>query len=473
MPKLIRSRFGLFCLGVLAVFVDWSTFAIAETPQSESATLTVPKTVVDGNNLGFKISGLKPSEVVRLHALRSLEKWRNDNGKWMRVRQALHAFVDFKASSSGTIDVDTATPIRGTYQEPDSLAILRSGYRFGDPALKDVKVLDEALLAKEPADRVHLKLERDGQIAVEAGFRIVDSAPGLKFEEVKGAGWHAVYAWPVNQSNLRTVVSLHGSEGGSIGKARGRAAQFASQGFATLAMNYFAYPHEAIPGVPDKHLEIKIENLQAARDWLSKRKEVDASHFAVHGVSKGAEFSLVAASHYPWITKVVAVVPSDIVWEGYAADAGRSTARSSWSIAGKPLPFVPLFSFDPNLDGLYRTNTERYDRSRQCFADQATAARIPIEKTNAKMLLLASDRDEVWSSGSMSRNIAEQLVLANKQKQLALKIYPTAGHQIAGTGTFPVRLYGEQSNDATSKDIVAEGTAAADAWRRTIKFLRE
>jgi dienelactone hydrolase len=71
----------------------------------------------------------------------------------------------------------------------------------------------------------------------------------------------------------------------------------------------------------------------------------------------------------------------------------------------------------------------------------------------------------------MSRNIVERMTAAGKADLVDVKIYPKAGHQIAGTGTFPVRLYGEQSPDLDAKDILAEGSAAADAWRRTIEFL--
>jgi hypothetical protein len=54
-----------------------------------------------------------------------------------------------------------------------------------------------------------------------------------------------------------------------------------------------------------------------------------------------------------------------------------------------------------------------------------------------------------------------------------VKIYHKAGHQLAGTGTFPIRLYGEQSPDPNAPDIEAEGEAAADAWKRTLVFLKK
>ncbi len=302
------------------------------------------------------------------------------------------------------VEVLRASPLAGTYARPDPLALLRTGYRFGDPALKDVRAFERDKLDAAPDDQVHLKLERGGSIVAESSFRLIASADGIKFDEASGPGWHAVYARPGEAKTLRRVITLHGSEGGSVDKARGRAAQWASQGFAALAVNYFTQTYEPIKGVPSQHIDIKVEVISSARDWLAARPEVDGSRFALYGVSKGAEFALLAATRYEWITAVVAVVPSDVVWEGYAADAGQNTARSSWSVGGEALPFVPLFAFDAKQEGLYRTNTERYQRSRAFHADRVAAARIPVEKTGAKLLLLASDRDEVWASGAMARS---------------------------------------------------------------------
>jgi len=440
---------------------------------AEAASFTVAKTVVDGSNPGIRVSGLRPNEVVRIHALRSLEKWQDERGQWQRVRQPLHAYADFAASENGSIEVDTAIPLKGSYSRPDALALLRTGYRFGDSSLKEVREFQREPLDASPRDRVHLKLERGGEVTAESSFQLLGIAEGLTFEEVTGAGWHAIYARPAEGTKLTAVVTLHGSEGGGTDKARSRAAQFAARGFATLAINYFAYPHEQIKGVPTKHIEIKVEIIESARDWLRARPEVDSDRLALYGGSKGAEFALLAASRYEWISSVVAVVPSDIVWEGYGEDAGQFTARSSWSIGGEPVPFVPLFSFDPKQEGLYRTNTERYERSRNYYADRVSPARIPIEKTKAQVLLLGSDRDEVWASGEMARNLAERLAVAGKGGQVEVKIYPKSGHQISGTGTFPIWIYGERSVNPEAKDIVAEGEASADAWQRTLRFLQK
>lgn len=223
----------------------------------------------------------------------------------------------------------------------------------------------------------------------------------------------------------------------------------------------------------ENHIEVPIETLEHARQWMIQRPEIDVHAINVYGVSKGAEFALLGATKFDWIKRVVAVVPSDVVWAGYGESGGLSAQRSSWSFEGEPLPYVPLFSFEPRLEGMYRTNTERYTRSRMFHADRVAAARIPTESTSAKILLLAGDRDDVWDSSNMSRNIVERMFAANKLDQIHLHIFSRAGHQIAGTGTFPVRMYGVDSNDSNSKDIVPEGRAAARAWNLTIEFLQE
>ncbi len=459
-------------------FACVSYLALLPGQPSHAAELSVPslavtQSVLDGENPGIKVSGLRPNEVVRIHALRSLDKWQSDGGQWKRIRQPLHAYADFAASESGSVEVDSATPLKGSYTQPDPLALLRTGYRFGDPALRDVRAFDREPLDTSPEDRVYLKLERAGAVVAEIYFVLKGVADGLVFQEATGPGWHAVYARPSNGTKLLPLITLHGSEGGSVDKAHGRAAQFAAKGFAVLAVNYFTQSYEPISGVPTKHIDIDVALIESAWNWLKARPEVDPTRLGVYGVSKGAEFALLAATQYEWITSVVAVVPSDVVWEGYGEEAGQATRRSSWSIGGKPVPFVPLFSFDPKQEGLYRTSTERYERSRHFYDDRVAAARIPIEKIKARVLLLGSDRDEVWASGEMSRNLAERVAVNNKSGQVEVKIYPKAGHQIAGTGTFPIRLYGEQLLDADAKDIVAEGVAAADAWRRTVRFLRK
>ena len=440
--------------------------------ESKELSIIVPKKIVDGDPPGLRIRGLTAGEIVRVHVLQLFQKYKEISGKWQQVPEPLHAWAEFAASADGQIDVDTAKPLKGTHSTPDSLALLRNGYPLGDPALNGVFTFTHETFKTAPKNHILVKLERGGKIVAEANFQSA-SAENLKFEDVAIPGLNGVFAKPADGKNLPIVIALHGSEGGNEGRARAKAAEFASKGFACLAVNYFAYDFDAIKGLPTKHANIPIEIIATARGWFEKRNEVDLKRFALYGVSKGAEFALVAATRYDCITAVVAVVPSDVVWQGFGDNIGMKDNVSSWSVDAKPLPFIPLFLPEDKKEGLYRINTERYERSREFHKDRELEFRIPIEKTQAKLLLLAGDRDEVWASGPMSRNLAERMIAAGKTDRVSLKIYPKVGHQIAGVGTFPIRLYGVQKDDPDSKDLIAEGAAAADAWKRTLQFLKE
>jgi dienelactone hydrolase len=427
------------------------------------AKLIAPDRLLDGTAPKLRIVEATPHSTVRLHALRQVEKWQFST-QWERVKVGLHAFADFLTDTDGCVDVDSATPLHGTHHLPDPLALFFAGKPLGDVALTgtqhwDTKALkdNEVLLCLEAGE------VQQHQLYLESHTR------NLTFSEVWLDACHGVLAVPPNPPPV-VVIALHGSEGGSTEKAQHSAAQFASLGFPCLALSYFAYPHEAIRGVPTQHLNIPLEHIPNAKAWLTS--QLGEHQLVVYGMSKGAEFALLAASHFTEVDGVVAVVPSDVVWEGYTGASDGKGEASSWSLNGQPLPYIPLFPFDPSKEGLYHTNTLRYSRSRQRHAHLEPVVRIPIEQSHAKLLLLAGDKDEVWASGEMSRNVVEQMILAGKGAQVTVKIYPDAGHQLSGTGTFPIWLYGKQEPHEFNKNILSEGYAAADAWRRTVAFLR-
>jgi len=172
---------------------------------------------------------------------------------------------------------------------------------------------------------------------------------------------------------------------------------------------------------------------------------------------------------------VVGCVPSDVVWEGDTAHAPPGEA-SSWSLGGRPHPYIPLYPWtdadgDFRIDNFY-DNAERYSRSRRDRPREAAAARIPIERSRARLFLIGGDRDEVWASGEMSRAIVAAMRRAGRGRRAEALIFPTAGHQLCGDGTFPVYAYESQSERPRDKLLTDEGHANGIAFRRKIAFLR-
>jgi len=178
-------------------------------------------------------------------------------------------------------------------------------------------------------------------------------------------------------------------------------------------------------------------------------------------VSKGAEFALIAASQYSWIGAVVAVVPSDVVWEGWGG-AGPTTA--SFALGGKPLAFQPYGGMDVELAKAARGEAMDLRRAhlagRAAYPNRLAAARIPIERFKGALLLVAGGHDQIWPSAEMAANIVTARRSANLTTELISAF--DANHFLGSPGTEPV----EDSVTPGANGTVIAHTRAA-AWQAT------
>lgn len=461
--------------------MKFASFAIAlatlcAAAPSPAATLAARAVYRAGDPADIAVTGLGPGARVRIHSWRLLNRSERDpaSGQWgMRLR-VMHGWADFRADRRGRVFVERARPLAGTYPMVDGLGLLWSMHVSDDPAVRDAAAAapGESALAEE---EVLFSIERPGAAPLSATLRFQPLPEGLLVRTVRRPGFVGVFAAPPGSRALPTLIFLHGSEASDIARAQGAAIAFAQQGFTTLALIYHSRPWQPTEGVPDFHVNTPVEMLQLARDWLATREEADANRIGLIGNSKGAEFAMLGAATYPWVRAAVGCVPSDVVWEGDVAHAGAGQA-SSWSRNGTPLPYIPLYPWtdadgDLRIDNFF-DNTERYSNSRRDRPREAAAARIPIERTRARLLLLGGGRDEVWASGDMSRAILATMRRAGRGRQAEALIFPRAGHQICGDGTFPVYAYDTQSARPRDKVLTDEGHANVVAFGRKIAFLR-
>ncbi|MER8372856.1 acyl-CoA thioester hydrolase/BAAT C-terminal domain-containing protein [Mesorhizobium sp. M1406] len=231
--------------------------------------------------------------------------------------------------------------------------------------------------------------------------------------------------------------------GGSSGRVDvGRARLFANEGSSALALQWFGGEDQA-PGI----CEIPLETFFAATDYLI---ETGCRRIVYVGTSKGAEASLLAAVHDQRINAVVAISPSSVVWGNIGAgrDGVSWPERSSWSLDGIPLPFVPT---DPNwgreyVDGLvsYR---EHFEHCLKAFEREAKAATIPVETASAEILLVAGGDDALWPSLWFATEIVRRRGEAGKVTRLVSS--PDAGHRILlpGENTPRSALHAHGGND--------------------------
>jgi hypothetical protein len=135
------------------------------------------------------------------------------------------------------------------------------------------------------------------------------------------------------------------------------------------------------PALPPAFADIPVERLEQAREWLAQQPEVDGKRIGVMGTSKGAEVALLAGTKMPWIRAIVAMVPTDVVWEGWGPGVVPGT-RSSFAWKGEPFPFVPYKDFDKEFAG-FQTGADVKIRRPQDAGRAANPGRVQFYTVEA------------------------------------------------------------------------------------------
>ncbi len=429
--------------------------------------------LVEGEPPSLLVHGVAPHERIKVHALRCLERWESIAGEWRSRAVTLHSFASFDADAAGAVEVDSSAPIAGTWRVADPLGLFWSGRPVG----ADAPLPTELVARRAPdAGAVEFALERSGKFVARSRVKLVAGGGELDCCDVREGALAGAYAHPPGDGPFPVIIVLHGSEGSSRDAARASALRFAARGFATFALSYFARPWLAIEGVATDAVNVPIECIEQARDWLEANSSVaDVDRIGLYGVSKGAELTLVALSEFDWLRAGVACVPSDVVFEGYGRAPHDGELCSSWTVAGRSLPYVSYLPFDAYLAAHPGNNAANWHAASREAAGAARAAdaRIPVERIAVPLLLLAGGKDEVWPSAAMARSVAAQMEAAGSGDRVVLRVFEQANHQIAGTGAEPVFLHSTAPRGEHDADPLDVGVATAAAWRATIAFLRE
>lgn len=416
--------------------------------------------VLAGEPLSIRLTGLPVDTEVSLHAQRNVTEWTGGT-------RAYSASARLRSDGRGQLDLATAVPLEGSsYGSADVRGLFWSMVPEATPG------------PAGPSTDVQLEARRGDLVLARQTVRLLRAwpqvqqrsaapFPGAQFAHLPGAG------------KRPALILLGGSEGGSM--ITRDAPVFASRGYAVLALPYYSPPGSGatgptpaeLPGLPGAFADIPIERLEQAREWLAQQPEVDASRIGVVGTSKGAEFALLAAIRMPWIKAVVAIVPTDVVWEGWGPGIAVGQ-RSGFAWKGQPLPFVPYQDFDKEFAG-FATGADvkirrPQDAGRAAHPERVAPARIPVETIAAPVLVAGAHDDQVWDSGSMAQNIADSRSKAGRTT-VAL-VYRDAGHALGGTGWGPTTQY----NAGPSKiggTPAATARAQAEVFVRTFEFLAQ
>ncbi|SRR5581483_11687562 len=254
-----------------------------------------------------------------------------------------------------------------------------------------------------------------------------------------------------------TILVLGGSEGGFEG-ARPLASVLAGLGY-----NAFAFAYFGVQDMPPALVKIPLESFCKALDWLERQPFVLPGALGIAGGSKGAEAALLVAGLRPELRVVVAYLPTHVVWE--CIDEAHGTAASSWTLAGKELPFVPYRRRDSSSAASnYGWETVRdLHIASLATAEPAivTKALIPIENIHGAVLLFSAGGDLVWPSTSSADAIEKRARTLKRPPVVKHVNFPDAGHAF---------LHGTADGGGTEK---ANRTAQKESLRELQDFLSQ
>ncbi|MGW4696521.1 acyl-CoA thioester hydrolase/BAAT C-terminal domain-containing protein [Kitasatospora cineracea] len=247
-------------------------------------------------------------------------------------------------------------------------------------------------------------------------------------ERVWAEPWEGLRCTPVGGSAVGVVV-LSGSSG-RVEAARARV--LARAGFDALTIRWFGGPGQP-PGV----CEVPLETFTAAVDLF---RADGLRRVGLLGTSKGAEAAMLTAVRDPRVDAVVALAPTSLVWRnaGAGLDGADRPDRSSWTWRGRPLPFVPMDGSWTSAEpaGVPVAIRGWYEQSERTFAADVPAARIPVERARAELLLVAGGADAMWPSLPYAERLRERRRAADGARTVLVGD-PAAGHRVVFPGEVP------------------------------------
>lgn len=377
--------------------------------------LNIPDEAHNTTETVVTITGADPDEPVQVSA----SVVGNEDVTWT-------ATATLVADDTGTVNLATADPETGTWEDADPMAWLWS-----------MRPDDESRVPafEERTYTVTLRAESGDRTTTATHTRIRWDET-LISRDVNHDGLVGTLYEPAGDTPHPAVIDLHGSGGR---RSDNNARRIASNGYATLALEYFG-DHDALP---DELANIPLSYVDEAAEWLLTDDGVTGDRVGLVGVSRGAELALILGARREWVGPVVSYSGS-IPWDTPGGDP-------AWLDDGTPVPHLTAEKA-PRFE----------DLDEKPVADVVPA----VERTDGPILLLSGGDDHVWNSRRLSAVIARRLHEQDFPYRFTHQTYDDVGHFI-GTPYIPLGGLGDV---ATQR---ATAHAGIDAWEHTRTYLAD
>lgn len=370
-----------------------------------SVTVTPTEPLFD-EELRIRVEGLTPEQRVTVSAEMAFRKTR-----WS-------GSATFDASAEGVVDLTESAPISGCYEGIRPMGL----FQHMEPVESD-----------QSGDRwksdVQLKVKGDDSLAETTVTRYVKN-PGVKVTEVDHPDLVGTWYLPASVRSAPPILLLGGRDPGI--PDGNRAPLLASRGYPVLSLAYFGTGE-----LPAELAEVPIEYFQTAGAWLLDQAAVRSDGLSVIGTGVGADLALFLGAHIRDITTVIAYNGSCVMFQGIGQ--GLTEPGAAFVLDGEDLPYVSckipnrfllriarclLTNSDIELRQLYESGLER------ASAERIEAATIPVEKTEAQVLLITGEDDKIRPMPTLASMTERRLDSDTFGQEYRHLRYETAGHDI-------------------------------------------
>ncbi|XP_022109427.1 acyl-coenzyme A amino acid N-acyltransferase 2-like [Acanthaster planci] len=419
---------------------------------SQLARLTVtPSAALIDTQVAIQATGLKANGPVTIRSVSQMET------RHRKVKFEGHGH--YIADDGGVVSVPQQMSLGGTYIGAESMGLFWSMQPTPD------QKLGTRFFVKDVTNSVKVNLSLHNGHLDNKALQTAESEATATAER-----WYMgknVERTRVHSGRLRGALFKPKGSGpfpgvidmfGIGGLVEFRAAMLASHGLAC-----FALPHSSYEDLPLTNEVIHLEYFKEAIDWLSDQPFVKPGGVSMVGTSRGAQYALATASHFPEKLRAVVVI------SGLHAHSLFPCALN-----GEHQPFVELLptNIEPSL---------KFEGAKVVFAPHKEMYKVTGEHAaifkleNARQcqfLFIAGEADDMYDSCFSAREAATRLSRHGCSNYQILS-YPDAGHLIEvpyapSASVFSLPGYGVIVNGGST---AGNAKAMEDSWRKTVRFL--
>ncbi|KAL9979721.1 hypothetical protein ACROYT_G017424 [Oculina patagonica] len=415
-----------------------------------------PRSSVIDKITKINVSRLKPLQKITLGA-----EIVGDKG------EVFESHAHFIADKDGEVDVCRDSSLGGSYSGVSPMGLLWSmkpapGQRKGIRLMKSdvTKPYNIALNCLNG----HVTPNESSQPLSSVTFQKSYMADGVKRIPVREGRIRGALFIPPGDGPFPGVIDILGGAGGLV---EFKASLLASNGFAAMALAYFAY--DDLPDL-ESQSSMDMEYFEEAANWLSNHHKVLPHGIGVHAICYGS-----------WVALLMASLKMNAV---------KTVVAISPLVSAFPVPFQYKGKVS---DVLSHDNSKKVSIEEGCIWRDAIPAVTdistpsskyppitPVENISCPVLLVFGTGDLNVNTDFSTELIFNRLKIHGKEHLCSILRYPEAGHLIEPPYTphYYASFSGPTANWSGDKYLVwggemnAHAKAQEDAWPKILSFLR-